>query len=130
MHIIEGNLKRVPQNDNEATYAPIITKNVGKIDWDKKAIEIHNLVRGTNPWPVAYTYYKGERMKIWKTEVVEDACTDKEAGTIVAITKEGIYVATSENMIKIIDVQFDSCRKMCVDQYICGHTINEGDIFG
>jgi len=123
-------LERIQQNNEEATYAPIIKKDLGAIKWDNSANDIYNLIRGTNPWPGAYTFYMGDRMRIWKSEIVKEACTTSKPGTILGVTKEGIYVATKDNIINIVEVQFDSCRKMCIDQYICGHEICEGEVFG
>lgn len=125
----KGTLERVPQPDEEATYAPMIKKEIGKIDWSKGAKDIHNLVRGTDPWPGAYTFYKGERMRVWKT-VVEDGRTDKAPGTIIKAGKEGITASTGDGTVKIVEVQFDSCKRMHVGEYIRGHAIDEGEILG
>ena len=62
-------LIRMPQDHSRATYVTMMTRETGLIDWNKSAQEIHNLVRGTDPWPGAYTYYKGKRLKVWKTAV-------------------------------------------------------------
>ena len=66
------NLKKNSADDSIATYAPIITKNIGEIDWSKSSCEIYNLIRGTNPWPGAFTYYKGCTMKVWESEIVSE----------------------------------------------------------
>src|SRR5699024_7644132 len=70
--IEKGCAPRIPQNHEEFTYAPMMNKALGQIDWSKSAREIHNLVRGVNPWPSAYTNYEGSTMKIWKTEVLNE----------------------------------------------------------
>jgi methionyl-tRNA formyltransferase len=128
---LENNtLKRIPQDNSKATHVSMMNEELGKIDWTKDAIKIFNLVRGTNPWPGAYTYYDTKRMRIWRTEVVEEACTNSKPGTILGVTKEGLYIATGKNIIKILEVQFDSCRRMCINQYICGNKIGEGEILG
>ena len=66
--IVNGNIVLQKQED-ETFYAKMLDKNIANINWNKSSIEIHNLVRGLNPWPIAYTNYKGERMKIYETEV-------------------------------------------------------------
>lgn len=125
----EGTLQRIPQDHEKATYASIIDKNVGHIDWNKNANEICDLIRGTNPWPVAFSYHKGDRMKVWSAEVERGACTGEKPGTIVSVNKKGIYVsAANDTMVRITEVQFDSCRRMCIEQYICGHQILEGEV--
>jgi methionyl-tRNA formyltransferase len=126
----EGSLERIPQYNGAATYAPIMTKDFGRINWNKKADEIFNLIRGTNPWPVAFTYHKGERMKIWNAVAEKSDFTSGKPGTIVGVNKKGISVATADGtMVRILEVQFDSCRRMCVEQYVCGHEMLEGDVF-
>ncbi len=67
--IESGNAPRTKQVDSESSYAPIMDKSLGKIDFSKSAKEIHNLVRGVNPWPSAHTNYDGETMKVWKTKM-------------------------------------------------------------
>ena len=65
-----GKIQPIPQNHNEASYAPMLTKKLGKIDWSKSAEEIKNLIRGTTPWPTSYTTYDGKIMKVWRSSVV------------------------------------------------------------
>jgi len=126
----EGTIERVPQSDAEATYASMMKKDTGLIDWTKTSREVHNLVRGTNPWPGAYTYYKGEKMKIWLTSVVSKDSHDMKPGTICKVSRDGIDIACGEGKLNIKDVQFESCRRMCVEDYICGHKMDEGEILG
>lgn len=126
----EGTLKRIPQKDDQATYAPMIDKSVGKIEWTKTPQQIHNLVRGTNPWPGAYTFYKGERMRIWKTSILNTEGTDKKPGTILKVGGEGIDVACGEGSLRIEELQLQSGRKMTVREYICGHNVDEGEVLG
>ncbi len=67
----------------------MMNKALGNIDFSKTAKEIHNLVRGVNPWPSAYTTYEGKSMKVWKTKVLNET-TSKECGTILKVDKDGI----------------------------------------
>ncbi len=126
----EGTLERAPQSDAEATYASMMTKDTGLVDWTRSSKEIHNLIRGTNPWPGAYTYYNGGKMKIWITSVVSEDKHDLRAGTICEVGKNGIVIACGTGKLNIKEVQFESCRKMCVEDYICGHKMDEGEILG
>ena len=73
---------RIKQNDEESSYAPMMNKSLGNIDFTKTAKEIHNLVRGVNPWPSAYTTYEGKTMKVWKTKVLNQD-TNKPCGTML-----------------------------------------------
>lgn len=138
----KGSLVRIRQNSAEATTVPMMKKEMGLIDWSKPAREVHNLVRGTDPWPGAYTYYKGGRLKIWKTAVVKDkepvlnelgyGLGDKRKiympGKIVRIMKDGLIAATGEGLLRILKVQFDSSRKMDISE--CGHNMDEGETLG
>lgn len=87
--LCEGTLIRTPQNNEEATYAPMINRDTGKIDWNKSAFEIHNLVRGVNPFPGAFAFIEdNKKLKIWKTEIVE--CNKKGSnGEIIEIDASG-----------------------------------------
>ena len=126
----DGSLERVPQSDSEATYASMMTKDTGLIDWAKSSKEIHNLVRGTNPWPGAYTYYCGEKMKIWLTSNISEDTHNLKAGTICNVGRDGIIVACGIGKLIIKEVQFECCRRMCVEDYICGHKMDEGEVLG
>ncbi len=136
-----GTLKRTPQNHAEATTVPMIKKDMGLIDWGKSAADIHNLVRGTDPWPGAFTYYKGGRLKIWKTGLCQagdaaaaetaDSASCKDGpipGRICRILKDSFTVATGSGLLKVAEVQFESGRKLAVSE--CGHNMDEGEVLG
>ncbi len=135
-----GTLTRMPQDHSKAVNVPMITKETGLIDWNKSAADIHNLVRGTNPWPGAYTLYKGSRLKIWKTAVMEDCpagspehellelAKKTQPGRIIEISKQCLVVATGCGCLLISDLQFDNCRRMGVCE--CGHNMDEGEVLG
>ena len=114
----EGTLKRTPQDDALSTYAPLLDKEVGRIDWKKSAQEIHDLVRGLNSWPGAYTMLVGQKFKIWRTRLAEGTA---EPGEIVSVTKQGLLVGTGEGMLEIMEVQAPSKKKMAAGDYVRGH---------
>ncbi len=123
--IQDGGKNRVPQNDDEATIAPMMNKSLGKINFADSASKINNLIRGLNPWPVAYTTYKEETIKIFEATIIEEN-TDKVAGTILSVDKDGMKVQTGENCLLITVVQFPNKKRMPVSEYIKGHQIEEG----
>jgi len=125
-----GSLARTPQDNSKAVSVPMITKEIGLVDWNRKAVEIHNLVRGTNPWPGAFTYYNCSRMKIWKTALLESCPSVKagKPGTIMKVEKDSLIVATGDGCLHIIELQFDSCRRMNACE--CGHNMDEGEVLG
>lgn len=121
--IENGTAPRIPQNHEEFTYAPIMNKSLGKIDWSKSAREIHNLIRGVNPWPSAYTNYKDSTMKIWKTEVLNEN-SDKEPGTILEVDKDGMKVSTKDDVILVKEIQMPGKKRVLVSEYIKGNSID------
>ena len=120
---------RIPQNDEESSYAPMMNKALGNIDFSKTAKEIHNLVRGVNPWPSAYTTYEGKSMKVWKTKVLNET-TSKECGTILKVDKDGIRVATKDKILLIEEIQMPNKKRVAVCEYIKGNKIEEDTILG
>ena len=114
----EGTLKRTPQDDALSTYAPLLDKEVGRINWKKSAQEIHDLVRGLNSWPGAYTMLAGQKFKIWRTRLAEGTA---EPGEIVSVTKQGLLVGTGEGMLEILELQAPSKKKMAAGDYVRGH---------
>jgi len=136
-----GRLERRPQDNSKAVYVPMMTKEMGLIDWSKSALEIHNLVRGTNPWPGAYTFYKGTRMRVWKTTLL-DCCppgsrekamendlkqmaVSHRHGEILKIFKQSLVIATGDGCLLINELQLDNCKRLNVCD--CGHNMDEGE---
>lgn len=119
----------VPQKQGDAVgeYASQLNKEMALIDWNKSAKDIHNLVRGLNPWPIAYTHFEEDVMKIYKTKVLSSKST-KNPGTIENVDKTGIYVATSDNLLLVEKIQFPNGKPLEVKQYLNGHTIEQGII--
>lgn len=127
-----GTLKRQPQDDELSSYAPIMSKELGLIDWNKTAQEIHNLVRGTDPWPGAYTFLNGDRIRIWRSTLVTQKHNDSniEAGKILEVNNDGILVKCSDGCILVKEIQLDCCKRMSVECYIRGRQIDAGEKFG
>jgi methionyl-tRNA formyltransferase len=123
--MVDGALKPVKQDDSKATYAPILEKSIGLIDWQKSAVEIKNLVRGLRPWPVAYTYYKGNMLKIWAAEVYSYEGKEKP-GTVIT-TGSALIVKCGKDALKILEIQSEGKRRMTVEEFLRGHTIAKGE---
>lgn len=122
--IVEGSIVPEKQEDSKTCYASMLNKDMAKINWNLSSKEIHNLVRGLNPWPVAYTHYHDKVMKIYKTKVLKEN-SDKEPGTIIKVNKEGIVVSCGEGTILIKEMQFPGKKVLTVEQYIVGNDIEE-----
>ncbi len=123
----DGNLVRTPQNQAAASYAPMVNRETGKIDWSRSAREIHNLVRGTNPFPVSYSFDEtGARIKIWRTLLTGmERPSGCEPGAVIGASKDGVLVAAGDGVIKITEMQGPSAKKMAAGEYINGHKITK-----
>ncbi|WP_352419955.1 methionyl-tRNA formyltransferase [Proteiniborus sp.] len=119
------NLTKIPQIHEEATYAPMMSKDLGKIDWNKKAVLIQNLVRGTQPWPGAYATYKNNSLKILEVDIV-DKLNEEENGMVVKVNDEGIFVNAVDNCIVIKRIQFPGKRSMSVSEFLKGNEFEIG----
>lgn len=121
----KGTITRVEQNHEEATYAPMITKETGHIDWSKNGADIINLMRGLDPAPAAYTEYEGEVLKLFWAEKTEET-KDVPCGTIISVTKKGFSVQCGDGAIFIKELQARGGKRMAADAYLRGHEIKEG----
>jgi methionyl-tRNA formyltransferase len=118
-------LTPIPQNHSKASYAPALKKKDGRIDWGNDARSIHNQIRGTLPWPGAFTNLENKRLKIFKSQVVE--CTSQDSpGNISQINAEGIKVATGKGSLLLTDIQLQDRKRLNVKEFIKGHPIPIG----
>lgn len=123
-----GTIKEIKQPE-EFTYAKILTKEMGKIDFCEKAVDIEAQVRALNPWPSAYTFLQDKTLKIWKADVLSDKNTDSPAGNVVELTKDSIVVQTKEGCLAIRELQLEGKRRMTAKEFLCGGKIKVGDSF-
>ena len=112
------------KQEGETFYAKMLNKDTGKINWNSTAKDIHNLIRGLNPWPIAHTTYEGQSMKIYKSKALNEN-SNKEPGTIIKVDKEGLRVSCSEGVLLIEKVQFPNGKPLTIEQYINGNPIKE-----
>lgn len=118
-----GTASRTPQDPEKATLAPILSKELSPMDWNRTALQLHNQVRGLLPWPAAVTTLNGSRCKVFATTVLEE-CTQAEPGTILRADKAGIDLACGEGTVLRIDqLQPDGGKRMKAADYLRGHPI-------
>lgn len=125
--MVAGEITPKKQDDSKTCYASMLDKKLACIDWKKSAKDIHNLIRGLNPWPVAYTHYNDKVMKIYKSHVLNEK-SDKEPGTIVDVSNNGVKVVCKEGILLIEEVQFPGKKALKVEQYIRGNSIDVGSV--
>lgn len=127
--LLEGAIGREKQGETPTEYAKMLNKDIAKIDWNESNTNIKNHIRGLNPWPIAYTQYNGQSMKIYEAKVLQDK-TSVEPGYILDVTKEGIKVACKEEVLLVEKIQFPGGKPMYVSEYIKGHEIEKGIVLG
>ena len=127
--IANGTNNRTKQDDIKATYAPMVFKKEGLVDFNKSPEEIERLIRGFNSWPGAYTIYRGEPMKLWQAEVIEENA-NKPNGTVTEVSDLGIKVAAGGRSLLIKKIQMPGKKAMRVSEYLKGNKITIGEILG
>ncbi len=117
------------QKEEDSCYAPMIDKGMGKVDFGRPAGQIARQVRGLNPWPSAYTSYKGKTLKIW-----EAFCTPEAAeglpGSVKRVEKDAFYLNTAEGVLKVTRVQLEGKKQMQVKDFLLGCRIEKGEMLG
>lgn len=127
----KGSIFPVPQPEKGVSYTSKLRKSDGEIDWTRPVLQIHNQVRGLNPWPGAYTFYQGELLKVWTTHpLMERGAGKGGAGEVLAVGEEGIRVRTGEGELLIQELQPESRRQMRVKEYLAGHSLVPGMVLG
>ncbi|MCR1951487.1 MULTISPECIES: methionyl-tRNA formyltransferase [unclassified Clostridium] len=125
INTIEGlyNGSIIPEKQSEETfYAKMLNKELGRINWNNTAKDIHNLIRGLNPWPIAHTTYDDKSMKIYESEVLCEN-SNKEPGTIINVSKEGMKVSTGSGVLLVKKIQFPNGKPLTIEQYINGNEL-------
>lgn len=137
-----GELTPVKQPEEEASYAKMLKKSMGKIAWEQSAKSLDCLIRGLLSWPGAYTAFRGKTLKIWEEEAVWDLkllpgkqtaqidFTNAEPGTVVYVEKEAFYVKTGEGMLRVLAVQPEGKRRMQVKEFLLGYPVEVGEKLG
>ena len=128
----ENDYNLMPQDEDNIGFAPKLKKEDGRIDWNKPAWDIYNLIRGCISWPGAFTYYKGKLLKIYKARVSSQVrkFASSNPGEILEASKEGIVVSTGKGNIIIEELQIEGKRRMKAEEFISGHKISAGDRLG
>ena len=126
--LIDGTATRTKQDDGASCYAAMLTKETGKIEWEKSAQELHNLVRALDSWPGAYAKLDGKTYKIWRTRVVSEAPSGAP-GEVVGRTENGVVVTTGSGALEILEIQAPGKKRMKTADYLRGHALPEHSLF-
>lgn len=120
--IENGTVQSVPQDHSKATYAPMLDKSMCPIDFTKTAQQVHNHVRGMNPWPVATMELKGKRFKVYETAVIHEN-SNAIPSMVLGLTKTGLRIACGEGVIEIRTLQAEGGKRMAAPDYFRGHPL-------
>ncbi|MDP3285230.1 MAG: methionyl-tRNA formyltransferase [Desulfobacterales bacterium] len=125
--ICTNKIKPVSQDNSLATYAPMLKKNDGLIDWSKPAEEIEAFIRGMTPWPGAFTFIGRKRIKIFASDVVfKDSKGDP--GAVTGETRDRLYIATGKYLLSIKEIQEESGKRLSIKDYLRGYSVSPGTI--
>lgn len=130
----DGSAVRIPQCEEESTYAPKLEKTMGNIDWTMDADRIERLVRGLNSWPGTFTKIHGKTVKIWDCDVVrQETLTENQAaakpGTVIVSEKDQLIVKAGNGALSLRMIQPEGKKNMTVDAYLRGYPIAQGELF-
>ena len=125
-----GTAVRTPQTDEDSTYAKMLTKSLGQIDWSMEAAAIERLIRGLNPWPSAYTFVHGKTLKIWDADVLKESSDGAAPGQIIRTDPHSLIVAGGGALLSIRELQLEGKKRMDVETFLRGYTIEKGEILG
>lgn len=127
--IKEGKATMTPQDNELSSYASMLSKEMGEIDWNLPGDKIINLIRGLKPWPSAYTIYNENMVKIHKAVIGHEEKKGKN-GQIIRVDHSGIYVNSSDKVVIIKELQFPGKRKLKTSEYLKGNSIEKGIVLG
>ena len=120
-----------PQHDRDATFAPMLEKEDGLIDWSRSAVEIEQRVRGFQPWPNAYTTFNAKGLTIWRAEPLESPNLNARPGEVVVAHGDDLLVSCGEETaLRLIEVQPEARKRIPVRDFINGMHVKVGDRFG
>ncbi len=124
-----GTLQAQPQDPEQASYAPPLTKSLGRIDWRLSAQELDFLVRGLTPWPRAFTFLQGKRLIIHRAQPLEEWASG-EPGTIGSFENAQIQVLTGRGTLSLSEVQLEGHRRLSSQDFLIGYPLRVGEKLG
>lgn len=126
----QGIAPRIPQDHAAATYAPKIGPEDEQLNWHLSAFQLHNVIRGLRPRPGAYTYFRGKRLKIWRSRVGDGSAYEASPGEIVAVGKNAIHVQTGAGILLLTELQPENGRRQTAEAFCNGHRVQVGERMG
>ena len=136
--IEQGSINPVKQDESTATHVSMINKELGRIDWSNAAVKIERYVRGLNPWPSAYSSFKGKNLKIWRSHVVSSDeldsngvnVADYKDGQVCFVNKKCVFVATGDGVLSLDEIQLEGKKRMEIAPFLLGNDVLLGEELG
>jgi methionyl-tRNA formyltransferase len=123
-----GTIAAEKQDPARATYAPLLKKEDGRIDWARPAAAIHNQVRGLQPWPGAYTGFRGQTLHVWKAGVRGEGSGVRDAGSVLSLRP--FVVQSGEGALELIEVQLEGRKRISASDFVNGQRVTENERLG
>jgi methionyl-tRNA formyltransferase len=123
-----GNPPREKQDDANATHVRKLTRQDGRIDWTRPAIELDRLIRAFTPWPGTSCVLKDAQMKIHRAQVIPNADACPSPGTIVSANADGIIVSCGSGLLNLLEVQIEGGKTFAAADFLRGHPLQAGDV--
>lgn len=129
--IESGDAEFIKQDDNISTYAPMISKEDGHLNFSMSPEQLVNRIRAFDPWPGAYAVYneKGENMKFWKAEALNKTTDKEDEGKIIDLDEDSFTLGCGGKAIRVTEIQVPGKRRMSVSDYFRGNTLSKGQVF-
>lgn len=126
----EGKLTPIKQDEELSCYAPLISKDMGKIDFSKPAAYVDRQIRSMTPWPSAFTKWNGKQLKIWKAVPETTQFPNATCGEVTEVSKDSFVVAAKEGSLRILELQLEGKKRMSTRDFLLGVKLTAGDVLG
>lgn len=128
--LTEGKLIPRKQDDSLSCYAPLISKEMGRLDFQQPAVKLDRQIRAMTPWPSAFTKWNGKQLKIWKATPHSDGKSKAKPGQVAEVTKDFFSVQTGEGVLCIQELQMEGKKRMSAHDFLLGAALKPGDFLG
>ncbi len=131
-----GTATRTKQDDSKSSYAKMLTKDMGNLDFSQDAVVLERLIRGLNPWPSAYTRLKEKTLKVYEAKVLSETEVESfdakqaESGSVIAVDKKSFVVRCGKGALRIMNLQLEGKKRMDTAAFLLGYKIEVGETLG
>jgi methionyl-tRNA formyltransferase len=122
-----GELTPVPQEAERATYAPLLSRDSGRVDWAWPAARLANLVRGLHPWPGSFAFWQGRLLKLFPPAQALSGEAGAPPGTVLAVGRDHLDVACGEGVLRLRELQLEGRKRLCVADFLNGCALHVGE---